>query len=426
MKAVDIKLDPLINPDGERTIVPVRRFLCGSREHAPHCHSVKGDNVLIRLRNTRPETTALQFTDVSDRLFYRLNDVRTQSKKSRLILDWIRSGVYLLGAFLFSGFLFADRQPVTNEATVKVTPEIKNLINGGLKYLASQQRSWSLHEGKIGHPVAMTGYVLLAFMATGNLPHEGEYSKNVADGMQFLLDSEQPDGLFRNVSGGQYMYNHGIATIALAELYGESNTPSLRPKLERAVEVILKSQAPNGGWRYAPTPQGADISVTVLQVVALRAAQDAGLSIPQDAIGKAVEYVNSCYNKTKGGFSYQPGGEPSFARTAAAIYSLQILGRFDDPNVKTGSEFLINVKDRGYWSYGNYYAAPAQYMIGGETWREWYEKISADLIRTAQHEGDKVFWDKQADPSTVGPVFSTAVFIHVLAMPYHLMPLYQR
>lgn len=317
----------------------------------------------------------------------------------------------------------------SNEITVKVTPEIRNLIKGGLKYLASKQRidgSWALHEGQMGHPVAITGYVLLAFMASGNLPHEGEYAKNVADGMQFLLESAQPDGLYRNVSAGQYMYNHGIATIALAELYGESNSPTLRPKLERAVDVILKSQNPAGGWRYSPTPRDADISVTVLQVVALRAAQDAGLSIPQESITKAIDYVNSCFNKTKKGFSYQPGGDPGFARTAAAIYSLQILGKSDDPNVKTGSEYLTSSKERNYWSYGNYYAAPAQYMIGGDTWRAWYDKISEELIKTAQHDGDKVFWEKAADPSTPGPVFSTAVFIHVLSMPYHLIPLYQR
>ena len=278
----------------------------------------------------------------------------------------------------------------------------------------------------MGHPVAITGYALLAFMSAGNLPHEGEYAKNVAAGMQFLLDSAQPDGLYRGVSGGQYMYNHGIATIALAELYGESHAPALRIKLQRAVDVILKAQNPTGGWRYTPESRDADISVTVLQAVALRAAQDAGLSIPQEAITKAIDYVNSCYSATTKGFSYQPGGPPGFSRTAAAIYSLQVLGKYDDPHVKAGSEFMLATKDRVQWSYGNYYAAPAQYMVGGDTWRAWYAQISESLIKTAQHEGDMVYWEKTTDPQSPGAVFSTAVFVHVLAMPYHLIPLYQR
>ena len=323
----------------------------------------------------------------------------------------------------------AEDQPADKEVAVKVTPEIRSLIQGGLKYLASKQRidgSWSLKEGHMGHPVAITGYALLAFMSAGNLPHEGEYAKNVAAGMQFLLDSAQPDGLYRGVSSSQYMYNHGIATIALAELYGESHAPALRTKLQRAVDVILKAQNPTGGWRYTPESRDADISVTVLQAVALRAAQDAGLSIPQEAIAKAIGYVNSCYNANKKGFSYQPGTEPGFARTAAAIYSLQVLGKYDDPHVKAGSEFLAETNEHSHWSYGNYYAAPAQYMIGGDTWRTWYAHISELLIKSAKREGDMVYWDAGADPSTPGAVFSTAVFVHVLAMPYHLIPLYQR
>src|ERR1039458_7819314 len=152
------------------------------------------------------------------------------------------------------------------DATVTVDPQTKQIIKGALKYLASQQHidgSWSLREGMDGHPVAMTGYTLLAFMAAGNLPDEGEYSKNVSQGMQFLLDSIQPNGLYRGVSQGQYMYNHGIATIALAELYGETRSPTIRVKLQRAIDLIIKAQNSTGGWRYQPQSRDADISVTV-------------------------------------------------------------------------------------------------------------------------------------------------------------------
>ena len=124
-------------------------------------------------------------------------------------------------------------------------------IKGALKFLASKQQvngSWAAQDGGEGHPVAMTGYTLLAFMAAGNLPDQGEYQKNVAAGMQFLLDSVQPDGILLGVKNGQYMYNHGIATIALAELYGEARSPVIQGKVQRLVDVILKAQAPNGGW----------------------------------------------------------------------------------------------------------------------------------------------------------------------------------
>lgn len=341
-----------------------------------------------------------------------------------------------LTTLAWSGAAFAEATAIPTDAMVKVDGPTKQVIKGALKYLASKQHldgSWSTKAGGGGFPVAMTGYTLLAFMATGNLPDEGEYAKNVHAGMQFLLDSIQPDGIFRNVSDGQYMYNHGIATIALAELYGQSHSAAIRPKLEKAMNVILKAQNPAGGWRYNPQPSDADISVTVVQSVALRAVQDAGLAVPQEAIDKAITYVRSCYeadkgNSGQGGFSYQPGGPPGFARTAAAIYSLQVLGKYDDPKVKAGSAYLFaNLKDKEWWTYGNYYAAPAQYMIGGETWRNWYSRVTKILMGFVQHDGSMAYWKPDIDGQNgVSPIFTTAVYVHILAMPYHFLPLYQR
>jgi prenyltransferase beta subunit len=327
---------------------------------------------------------------------------------------------------------YADSNTVPVEETVTVDPQTKQIIDGALKYLASKQHldgSWSLKEGIAGHPVAMTGYTLLAFMATGNLPDEGEYSRNVSQGMQFLLDSIQPNGLYRGVSQGQYMYNHGIATIALAELYGETRSPSIRVKLQRAIDLIITAQNGSGGWRYTPQSHDADSSVTVLQAVALRAAQEAGLAIPKEAVQRAIAYVSTCYDPHSGGFCYQPGKEPGFARTAAAIYSLQVLGQYNDPKVKTGSAFLFaHFTDSAYWTYGNYYAAPAQYMIGGETWQNWYAQVKKTLLNQVTKTGDTAHWEQIQDRNAgeFGPVYFTTVAIHILAMPYHYLPLYQR
>ena len=45
------------------------------------------------------------------------------------------------------------------------------------------------------------------------------------------------------------MYGHGFATLALAELYGQTRRRDLRDKLEKAVKLILSSQNEEGGWR---------------------------------------------------------------------------------------------------------------------------------------------------------------------------------
>jgi len=165
----------------------------------------------------------------------------------------------------------------------------------------------------------------------------------------------------------------------------------------------------------------------------LRAAKNAGLDVPQATINRAVEYVKKCYHEPTGGFGYQPTGSPGYARTAAAIYSLQVCGLYDDPMVKAGSEYLLkNYKDqRSEWfTYGNFYAAPAQYMRGGETWDKWYALLRQSLVKKATVNGDTAFWDPDTTglegAQSVGPVYATSVYTMILAMPYHYIPLYQR
>lgn len=315
--------------------------------------------------------------------------------------------------------------------SVVVDAPTESVINGALRFLAVQQQtngSWTAQGRKGDNPVAMTGYVLLAFMAAGNLPEEGDYARQVNAGMQFLLESLQADGTFRGVEAGKYMYNHGIATLALAELYGQTRSPVMRPKLERAVKLIVTTQTEHGenrgGWRYRPLPGDADISVTVMQVVALRAAKNGGFDVPQQTIDDAIAYVRRCEVAGTGGFSYQAGrGPDGFARTAAAIYSLQVCGQYNDPLIAPGSAYLFanNQPGRQWWTYGCNYAAPAQYMIGGATWKRWYGVMSEELLRTVRREGDFCYW-----MGDVGPVYCTAVYATILAMPWHYIPLYQR
>jgi hypothetical protein len=314
--------------------------------------------------------------------------------------------------------------------TVKVSTTHEKIIEGALKYLASKQKSngsWGESSEERRHPVAITGYTLIAFQSAGNLPGEGPYGKHVKKGMDYLLNVMGPDGIYGAHASGQYMYAHGIATIALAELYGQTRSRAIRPKLERAIKLIIASQNAQGGWRYRPLVRDADISVTVLQVVALRAAKNGGIDVPQRTIDKAVKYVKACHHSSSGGFSYQPGSGPGYARTAAAIYSLQVCGLYEDPLVKKGSKYLeVNHRNTHQWYvYGNFYATPAQYMIGGETWEKWYKIVADTVVRDVKTQGSIYYWDKHARGG-VGPIYTTSVFTTMLAMPYHYIPLYQR
>jgi squalene cyclase len=311
--------------------------------------------------------------------------------------------------------------------TVVVDEPTEHVIQNALTYLVSKQTasgSWTSTNGEF--PIGITGYVVISFLANGHQPGKGPYGKNLSRAEDFLLSCVRSDGFI----GGSYdtttMYEHGIATLALAETYGQTKNENLRAKLESAVKLIVKCQNDKGGWRYKPVnDQAADISVTVVQLVALRAAKNSGLDVPQSTIDKGLAFVRTCHDSS-GGFTYQPGDhQPGFARTAAAIYSMHVCGVYDDPMIAPATAYLFKAIDKDHiqwFTYGNNYAAPAMYMIGGETWKNWYGKVHAKLMKDVKKEGGTAYWYGD----TGGPVYSTAIAATVLAMPYHYLPLYQR
>ena len=81
---------------------------------------------------------------------------------------------------------------------------------------------------------------------------------------------------------GPQMYDHGFATLALAECYGMVDDKRIAPALKKCVDLILEAQKknPRHGWRYTPDTQSADTTVSGCQLVALLAARNAGIPVP--------------------------------------------------------------------------------------------------------------------------------------------------
>lgn len=343
----------------------------------------------------------------------------------------------LIFCFLFAtALLYAQEAPEQVDDPLEmpeIDPATEDVIQGALKWLVTQQEnngSWGTGmPGREQYHGAMTAYTIIAFMCAGSLPGEGPYGSAVEKGVDYLLSIVLPDGQIRTNNQRHYMYSHGIVTLVLAEVYGQTQNEQIRPALERMVSVILRSQDHSGGWRYQPRPSGADISVTVVQAVAIRAARNVGIDVPQDVFERATEYIRACKAPSSAGFSYQAGQDrPGFARTAAAIYSLQVLGEYDDPLIPPGSQYLFDNQAGSWAAYGNYYAAPAQYMIGGDTWIRWYESARKQFLASVNRNGQYCYWGSlgAGGRADSGPVYMTAVYTTVLSMPYNYLPLYQR
>jgi hypothetical protein len=312
---------------------------------------------------------------------------------------------------------------------VKMDDGAKKAVARALEWLAKQQHredgSWS--DGGYSHNTAITSFALLAFMSQGHLPNQGLYGPEVAKGARFLLaSSRQPDGYLIGARGGN-MYCHGMATLALAELWGNTGDDSIRPALKKAVDLIVRCQhRQEGGWRYEPAPTGADISVTIMQVMALRAAKNAGLHVPDETLKKAIKYIERCYNAREGGFTYQPhSGAPGFARTAAGACVLFLTGEYKAKQIPNAVEYLKrHFETHEHFWYGHYYAAHAMYQVGGKEWSDWYTRIRNLLLSMQSPDGS--FSNRRFGGSSPGPVYQTSIAVIVLSVPAHYLPIFQR
>ncbi len=90
---------------------------------------------------------------------------------------------------------------------------------------------------------------------------------------------------------GSRMYSHAFGTLFLAEIYGMTHRRDVRRALQKSVNIIVDSQNTEGGWRYRPFARESDMSITVCQVLALRSARNVGISVSAITIKDAERYV---------------------------------------------------------------------------------------------------------------------------------------
>ena len=167
------------------------------------------------------------------------------------------------------------------------------------------------------------------------------------------------------------MYSHGFGTLFLAEAYGMTHRPEIREKLQKAVRLIIDTPEHRGGLAVPAGARDADLSVTICQINALRAARNAGLYVPKETVDACIRYVKQSQNPD-GGFRYMlQGGASAFPRSAAGVVALQSAGEYDSKEVRDGIAYLrqytreIKLGNRySHYFYGHYYAAQAMWIRG--------------------------------------------------------------
>ncbi len=340
-----------------------------------------------------------------------------------------RSVIVILMLMLMHG-VHAAPPPATQPAP---PPRAETAIDLALLHLERQQHADGHFQSE--PKLALTGLVLTSYLATGHAPDLGRHGGTVRRAVDNLVRHAPEDGYFGKVDGSR-MYGQAIVVVALSQAYGLEQEPfsraAMRAVLVKAIKVIVDAQYVKrepvhaGGWRYEPGSADSDLSVSAWNAIALRAARDVGLDVPDSAVANAAAYAKRCAHAASGGFAYQPAGEPSIAMTGAGMLTLSLLGSGEAPEIAAGGKYLREYPPTDatrFPYYTMYYSNQAAHRLGGETWNIVSRAAQERLLRTQLPSGA---WPPSASPEEPGEIYATAMAVLTLSVPQRVLPLYQR
>jgi hypothetical protein len=325
-------------------------------------------------------------------------------------------------------------------------------IRRAVSYLVTQQDKDGAIQSKWiwGNRTAMTSLSLMAMAAVGHQPaDETPEGRCMKKGLAYVLRpaNQDVDGYFGNADGSR-MYGHGIITLMLAELLGmgadAAQDKLITERCKAAIQLILRAQSiaktgsDIGGWRYTPDSYDSDLSASVWQVSALRAAKNAGIEVPKGAIDRAVDYIKGCYysprdasgkpTDLKSGCAYGVNGRaPVYSTVAAGLLSMQMCGNYEGLEVTGSTDWLMQVKldpDGLWFYYGTYYYAQGMYQRGGLYADRSKKNVEEALLPRQGADGSWTATNHRE--SEAGSVYCTSLGILALAVKYHFLPIYQR
>ena len=336
--------------------------------------------------------------------------------------------LFIIILFISSPLPWAWAQGIFEGPTQFIPVEVDRMYVKGINFLRDHQNKDGTftspgRSDTYGKQPGVVGLAVISMMAHGDDPNRGPYALAIRRALDFIVKSQNKSTGYI----GSSMYNHGFATLALAEAYGQVNDNRLGAALKKATDLILNAQKRSraGGWRYSPESSDADTTVSGAQFVALMAARNAGLAVPQESLEKALRYLISCQS-SDGGVGYTSASSGNGPRTAIAALCFALAKKKESERFKAAMGFLANVGPSGgydhYYHYFLYYAAQTYFHASGpqnpRLWQEWNAENIKRLLETQQEDGR---WD-----SNFGGSFATAASLLSLALNYRYLPIYER
>jgi hypothetical protein len=285
------------------------------------------------------------------------------------------------------------------------TEQGEKAVVAALDYLKKTQNadgSWDT-----AHHVAMTGLSLLAYLGHCETPQSKKYGDTVLKAIMYLVNTglKNQDGVLCTGRGHGAVYEHGIATYALAEAYTfcsklNIKIPDLDKVTKKAGDLLMEGQTPVGGWLYGYAKGGSgDNSVGYWQIQAMKACKHTGLFKESD-LKKHSKLALEWLEKVQGadgaiGYNSNPAQYPGL--TGGGVLAFQMWDEGNHKSVKKGVEWIekngtfdpkaLNNDRHPSSLYYHYYHMQAMMNYGGKEWDKYNKMVRDPLIEAQAKDG---------------------------------------
>jgi len=357
----------------------------------------------------------------------------------------------------------ADVKSDSASAIAKLSDEqwklLEPTVDNAIVFLISNQ----LANGSFAVPnpagqPGITSLCSLAILSSGATPGSGDHGKALVRAIDYVLDTQQENGLFSfrvpernyrpNGAAHAALYNHAMAGLLLTEVYGMTSPEQsnrILKAIPKAIALTRKTQVSGkrreidqGGWKYfrrSPhTTADSDLSVTAWQLMFLRSAKNAGFEVPEEYARDAIKYIKRCFDGSQKEFLYgirEPNRYTSRGVVGAGIFALSLGGEHSSKQAKLAADKLLmnnfdyNSRLTPYeqYHYTIYHCSQAMFQLGEPYWSEFYPPLLKTLASKQLPDGS---WNPSPGWAGYGKPYTVALTVLALTPPYQILPIYQR
>ncbi len=282
-------------------------------------------------------------------------------------------------------------------------------------------------DSRLENEAALTGLSTLAFVGADHTHlRRGPYRDAMRRAVDWIVRSQDEAG---DLSRGDGIYAHAIATTALAEMLAMTGDPALVGPVQKAASFIVdRIEGDPSGWQGEVGAIG-DTSAIGWQVMALVSARRAGAEVPDAAFDAARDWIDRLgFPGDPGVYAHAPGEDPSRWATGEAMFSHRLLGRGrDDDRMLRSAEVIGSIDpdwDGQESTFQWYVTTMALYQHQGRIWNGWNEELIDQLLDHQEQRGHEAgSWDVRDRNSLVaGRVYQTAMNTLLLEVYYRYLP----